>query len=177
MSGPLAPETSTDRDPALVEDLGDQLLRLLRLAGRGHASHPEVYREGVEKVGYILLWHLVTGGPQRTSTLADAVRSDISTVSRQATTLVEHGWIERTPDPADGRAFLLVATDGGREIFQRIRERRTEHMGRALRGWPEPEQRTFIRLLERFNDDLETYLPCARRHRTDLETPGENDND
>ncbi|WP_247616443.1 winged helix DNA-binding protein [Streptomyces sp. MK37H] len=31
------------------------------------------------------------------------------------------GWIERTPDPEDGRASLIALTDTGRELFRAVR--------------------------------------------------------
>lgn len=111
----------------------------------------------------MLLWRLALEGPLRTTALAEAVHSDISTVSRHVTALVSQGWISRMPDPDDGRAYLLVVTDDGRQIFERIRARRNEHMARALTDWPDAERVELIRLLERFNDDLERYLPRAQR--------------
>ena len=50
-------------------------------------------------------------GPHRSNALAEAVHSDPSTVSRQIAALVKVGYVERRPDPADGRACLLAATD------------------------------------------------------------------
>jgi DNA-binding MarR family transcriptional regulator len=153
-----SPAAHLDEDLALASRLGDQLARFLRLVGRGHANFPEVYREGVEKVGYILLWHLVAEGPQRTTALAEAVHSDISTISRQVTALVRHGWVERRPDPDDGRACLLAVTDTGRRAFEDIRRRRDTHMARIMDGWRHEERGELARLVERLNDDMESYL-------------------
>jgi DNA-binding MarR family transcriptional regulator len=36
--------------------------------------------------------------------------------------LEAHGYVERVPDPADGRAKLVRATDRGREVFAVVRE-------------------------------------------------------
>lgn len=145
-------------------ELGKQLFRFVRLIGRKHAHLPDVYREGregLEKVGYVLLAHLVHVGPERATALAEAVHSDLSTISRQVAALVRAGWIERRPDPEDGRAYLLAATDEGVEVFRRISERRNEHLARILDGWPEGDGETLTRLLHRFNDDFEDYLPRA----------------
>ncbi|HEY3503178.1 MAG TPA: MarR family transcriptional regulator [Actinocatenispora sp.] len=145
----------------LADRLGDQLVRFLRLVGRNHTHLPEVYQEGIEKVGYVLLWRLVAEGPQRTTALAEAVHSDISTISRQATALVKQGWVERTQDPEDGRAHLLAATDAGVRVYERIRERRNAHMARVLAHWPAHDRHQLVELLDRFNNDFETYLPRA----------------
>ncbi|GAA4200093.1 MarR family winged helix-turn-helix transcriptional regulator [Actinocatenispora rupis] len=163
MSGSSAPAAPPDDEELTLADrLGDQLVRFLRLVGRNHTHLPEVYKEGIEKVGYVLLWRLVTEGPQRTTALAEAVHSDISTISRQVTALVKQGWVERTQDPEDGRAFLLAATDAGVHIYERIRDRRNEHMARILSRWPADDRHQLVELLDRFNNDFEDYLPRAQ---------------
>src|SRR4051794_35740785 len=40
----------------------------------------------------------------RVSALAEVLHSDVSTVSRQVSTLVDLGFVRRGPDPDDGRA-------------------------------------------------------------------------
>ncbi|MGA8117158.1 MAG: MarR family transcriptional regulator [Actinocatenispora sp.] len=167
MSGPSEPATAPDEDLKLADRLSDQFVRFVRLVGREHTRLPEVYQKGIEKAGYVVLWHLVTDGPRRATTLAEALHSDISTISRQVTALVSEGWITRTPDPEDGRAYLLAATDAGRQIFQRIRERRNAHMARVLAGWPDAERDQLLRTLEKFNNDFEDYLQRAHDQRGD----------
>jgi DNA-binding MarR family transcriptional regulator len=149
---------STER-LALADRLGRQLMRFMRLVGRNHAHLPEVYREGLEKVGYVLLGQLVSEGPRRVTAVAEAVHLDISTVSRQVADLIKAGWVERQPDPEDGRAFLLATTEQGREVFERIRARRNEHIALVLDGWTTDDRQHLIDLLARFNNDFEDYLP------------------
>jgi DNA-binding MarR family transcriptional regulator len=157
MSG-STPATPPDEELALADRLGDQLVRFLRLVGRNHTNLPELYQAGIEKVGYVLLWRLAADGPQRTTALAEAVHSDISTISRQVTALVTQGWVERTPDPEDGRAYLLAPTEDGRRVYRRIRKRRNEHMAHVLAGWGDEDRRELLTLLDRLNDDFEEYL-------------------
>ena len=52
--------------------------------------------------------------------------------------LEQHGYVERVPDPADGRAKLVRATARGREVYAIVREliaeldaRLDERMGAA----------------------------------------------
>jgi DNA-binding MarR family transcriptional regulator len=35
--------------------------------------------------------------------------------------LTERGWVERIPDPTDGRAVLVSLTEAGEEVFERLR--------------------------------------------------------
>lgn len=149
----------TDERLELADGLGRQLTRFMRLVGRNHAHLPEVYREGLEKVGYVLLSQLVHGGPHRVTAVAEAVHLDISTVSRQVADLIKAGWVERQQDPDDGRAFLLAATEQGLAVFERISARRNEHMARVLDSWTIADRQLLTDLLDRFNNDFEDYLP------------------
>ena len=57
--------------------------------------------------------------PLRVSALAEVVHSDVSTVSRQVSTLVDLGFVIRGPDPDDGRAQALTLTDEGTALLHR----------------------------------------------------------
>lgn len=149
------------RDLAIAEELGHQLVKLVSMTSRAKAQFTSVTAEGVERAAYALLAHLVREGPQRTTALADAVHSDTSTVSRQVSSLVQHGLVERTADPEDGRACLLVATEAGRGTFDRAKAERTRHIAAMVGDWPTGDRRTLVMLLDRFNHDFETYHPMG----------------
>jgi DNA-binding MarR family transcriptional regulator len=140
-----------------VDQLGGELVRLARLMSRVGAHLAARSRDGIDPAAYVLLSHLVTDGPQRSSTLADAVRSDRSTVSRQVAVLVRAGLVERRADPADGRATWLVATEEGARVLRLNRQRRNAVLATMLRGWEPDAVATFSALLERFNTDLDGY--------------------
>lgn len=140
---------------ATADAVGTQLVRLMRLIER-HAQHQADHPDAVERATYILLVHLVKGGPSRTGTLAEAVHSDPSTVSRQVAQLVRLGLVERTADPEDGRATLLVATTEGRRVFEENRRQRNERIAALLAPWEPADRQTLAELLGRFTTDLET---------------------
>ena len=56
--------------------------------------------------------------------------------------LEREGLIERTPDPADGRSFLVSINAAGRERMRRLRRRKTAYLARRLRTLPPEEQET-----------------------------------
>lgn len=142
---------------AEYDQLSGELVRLNRLLERAQARFSAHFADGVERAAFILLVHLVKDGPRRLSTLADAVHSDVSTVSRQIAQLVRLGLVERRPDPSDGRASLLAATDDGRRAFEEKRAHRNRNMAEILSGWDAHDQATLTRLLARFNDDYERH--------------------
>ena len=102
---------------------------------------------------------LVNSGAMRSNALADLVCSDPSTISRQTASLVEHGFIERRPDPDDGRAVQLAATAKGFATFRQMREERDAMLASVLADWDPADVQTFTHLLDRFTTDLEHHRP------------------
>ncbi|MBA2323081.1 MAG: MarR family transcriptional regulator [Pseudonocardiales bacterium] len=139
------------------DQLSGELARLNRLLDRAQARFSAQFGDGLERAAFVLLVHLVKDGPRRLSALAEAVHSDISTVSRQVTQLVQLVLVARQPDPSDGRASLLAATDEGRATFEAKRARRNQNMAKVLAEWTPADRATLCRLLGRFNDDYENH--------------------
>ena len=149
--------SATTRQGA-VEALGDQVIRLTKanalLKAQVAARHAAGESPGIELAAYALLFHLVKEGPRRASALAETACVDPSTVSRQVAELVKAGLVERVPDPDDGRASLLVATDRGREQHAVRVARRHRMFDRVLADWSVEDLSTLGDLLDRFNDDF-----------------------
>lgn len=140
---------------ATADAVGTQLIRLVRLVERVQAQYHAENPDAVERATYHLLVHLVKDGPRRAGTLAEAVHSDPSTISRQVGQLVKLGYVERTADPEDGRATLLVATPLGTRVFEQNRRQRNENIARMLEHWSEDDRQAFSHLLCRFTSDFE----------------------
>lgn len=140
---------------ATADEVGGQLNRLVRLIERKYAQYQAEHPDAVERATYHLLVHLVKGGPRRAGSLAEAVHSDPSTISRQIGHLVRLGYVERTADPEDGRATLLAATGEGQRVFEENRRARNEKIAEMLADWSESDQHTLCALLGRFATDFE----------------------
>jgi len=143
------------QDDSTADEIGSQLVRLVRLIERMQARYHAEHPDAVDRATYLLLVHLVKDGACRASALADAVHSDPSTVSRQVAHLVRLGLVERVADPDDGRATLLVATHEGRRVFDENRQLRHRRIAELTAGWSDDDRRRFARLLTRFTDDFE----------------------
>jgi DNA-binding MarR family transcriptional regulator len=87
-----------------------------RLAGE---LHPDL-----DGAAYGLLALLQDAGPLRASDLVTRLGLDKSTVSRQIASLVELGLVDRTADPADGRAQVLTPSAEGSSRLASIRDER-----------------------------------------------------
>ena len=151
---PAPPE---DEHYEKAEAILNQLVRFVRLGKRAATRFASSHVDGIEQAAYMILYVLVSEGPRRTTSLAEAIHSDTSTVSRQVGALVRHGLVERQADPADGRACLLAATPRGVECFDAHRRARTAEMMQVLANWSNEDLRQGAELLDRLNGELERY--------------------
>src|SRR4051794_18208429 len=117
---------------ALVENF----VSLMRSFGKARARMVAAAEHDVEWSAYLLLRSIANSGvPMRAAELADVLRSDPSTVSRQVATLVRDGYLERRADPADGRASLLAVTPRAQDLLTEHDQITREHFARVVDGW------------------------------------------
>ena len=154
-----APFTSADLDVA--DELGVQLVRFVRLINKAKAQVAKQGPDGIERAAYAILFHLIHDGPQRTSRLAEMMHAEISTISRQSSSLVQHGLVQRQADPEDGRACLLAPTSEGLRVFEENRKQRNLWLATVLADWPEQDRDTLNELLNRLNTGIELSIPQA----------------
>jgi DNA-binding MarR family transcriptional regulator len=136
-------------DPQSPEEA---VIMLLMQAGRRlRTRHPA---DEVDPSTFPLAKQLMCNDAMRVSDLAARVGLDASTVSRQIKQLEDKGVIERTPDPADGRASLVQLSSKGRTTMQSAFKRRFERIEKALVPWNEKDRRRLQALLTRLANDL-----------------------
>ena len=111
--------------------------------------------------GWALLVPLEQDGEQRCSALAARAGVDVSVASRQLAALERSGYVERRPDPHDGRASLMSLTDEGVRALAVTRALRAEWAATALADWDEDDARLLSGLLERLAADLDRALPAV----------------
>jgi DNA-binding MarR family transcriptional regulator len=70
------------------------------------------------EVGVLRVLH---AGPRRITELAAEERVTQPAITLLVNRLAERGWVERIPDPSDGRAVLVSLTAAGEEVFARLR--------------------------------------------------------
>ena len=96
----------------------------------------------------------------RMSVLAGYANSTLSRLSRAATRLETHGWLRRTPDPADGRYTLAVLTDAGWDKVVATAPGHVAEVRRLLIDALTPTQyRQLRQISERVNDAI-GHDPC-----------------
>jgi len=105
----------------------------------------------LDRSAYLLMHRISVDGSAGVKALAEELRLDISTVSRQAAALEHKGYVYRVPDPQDGRAFSLRLTELGAKELAEHRRARLAQVKERLRDWSDEECRSFGRLLRKFN--------------------------
>ena len=137
-----------------TSQIGHEIVRFMRGLKSVQAQMAHRSRHGVDPSAYPVLFQLIEA-PKRTTELATCLHADTSTVSRQVTSLVVAGLVERTEDPEDRRATILVATGTGRAAFEAMQRDRELMLRRILTGWSARDVATLVALLSRFNDDFD----------------------
>ena len=136
-----------------------QLIRTGRHVSTRAAT--QLYGE-LPSYGWTLLLPLEQDGDQRCSALAARAGVDVSVASRQLAVLERSGYVERRPDPRDGRATLLRLTAQGAEALGATRAVRADWALAALSGWSEHDARRLTDLLDRLRADIEVAVPAPR---------------
>jgi len=116
----MPPAASTRRHPESAAPAAEaaprgctnlKLRQLNRAVTRHYDAH--VTAVGLKNTQYSLLSHVVLLGPIQPSELAERMRLDASTLTRNLQPLLAQGWLTQGPG-ADGRSRLIEATDAGR---------------------------------------------------------------
>ena len=79
-----------------------------------------------------VLLNTVRNGPIRLAEVADQEGLNPTLLSRTVAHLAQDGLVTRTADESDRRSAWLDATPAGRELAERIRAQRTQHVQEAL---------------------------------------------
>jgi DNA-binding MarR family transcriptional regulator len=83
---------------------------------------------------YGILYALATADDRtlRMSVLAGYANSSLSRLSRATVRLETRGWVQRRPDPADGRYTLATLSDAGLRAFDEATPRHVETVNRLV---------------------------------------------
>lgn len=106
---------------------------------------------------------LADRGPLSLRQVGELLVCETGSPSRLLATLVDAGFVERRPDPADGRAVLLQLTDAGAALADQVREverRLYDDIDSNLHGLPLEET---LELLTALVHDRPAGLAYQRR--------------
>lgn len=144
----------------MASRVGEDLVHLVKAFGALRHHLPRLHPE-VETTAYPVIFTLANG-PLRVSVIAEKTHSDVSTVSRQVSHLVQVGVLEKVADPTDGRVQNIVLAPAGKELLEDIHQSRGRMFASLMTDWSESEAREFDDYLRRLHCGLTANFDAAR---------------
>ena len=150
----MVDERATARDQCLEE-----ILKSMRLLIRWSRKHSYMLarelHQGLDLTALSILSALKESPGSRLTDLAESLKLDLSNASRQSSLLESAGLIERTADPNDRRATLLVITPLGGGLLDRAQRDSREFMYKVYDDWDLEELVRFSGMLDRTVKSIE----------------------
>jgi len=135
-----------------------KLVRHLETFGRRSSLYVRV-----DRAGYLAMRMLDDLGPVSTNVLAQALRLDASTVTRQVAALERAGLVARRPDPADGRSSTIGLTAEGRRSMSEVEQERRRCIEALVADWGGAARADLACALTRLNSSLVNSVAEAAR--------------
>jgi DNA-binding MarR family transcriptional regulator len=161
--------------PAVAVHLQETLGRVFGLFSKMVLRRQALDPQAMSRTDYALLGtleHCHSEPGIRISKVAEALGHDLSTISRRVTHLESHGFVERLPDPTDGRASTIRLSPSGQQTLSDERGNRTGLLGQILADWPEEDLEDLDRLLTRLATDLAADAQSATHPPSPLQSTG-----
>jgi DNA-binding MarR family transcriptional regulator len=111
----------------------------------------------LDRSEYLLLSELEKSSPLAIHILADQLKLNLSTASRQVTGLEKKKYIDRFPDRQNGRISLVTLTDEGKEILHNVQEVRRKGYAEILKDWSKDDLQHLEENLTRLNSDFKKW--------------------
>ncbi len=158
---------TNDRSPSL--DAIGQLqvgLQNMTQAFTRVRMHERLLREAglrIDRASIIILFklHHRGRGAMRITDIAAIVGVDAPAVTRKIQQLEQQGYVTRLSDSTDRRAVLIVLTDEGQIVVDRILEVHRAMLVRLVAEWSDDELATFAAQLTKFTQSLTTEVESS----------------
>lgn len=119
------------------------------------SSGPGAALQGVMRI-------ISDSGELRATELAQQLGIGAAGLSRHISELEELGWVQRRPDPQDGRAFLISLSPAGRDALTAALNRRALLLQQMLSEWTEQQALDAAGSLGRLSETLHASTRAAR---------------
>lgn len=144
------PASAPARPSSTVRALEQELAYLVRWLEAAQRRR----RYTLERAHYLLLNLLLEDGSQSVGRIAERLRLDASTVTRQVAVMTKLGLVCRQPRPEDRRGGMVCATELGREQASDVQQERLKRVEKLVQDWPETQRRQLVDALGGLNDSL-----------------------
>lgn len=152
--------SADERHRSLVLDdaLAFRIHRTNRLLRTHLRRFLEAHEPGLSPEQWFLLTRIAQRAPVRQIDLAEPVLGDPPNVSRLIDALVDRGDVQRLPDPADRRSWLVSLTTSGERRATSLLERAVAERRLVFDGFDEAELSAIVTALERIDDNVRHLL-------------------
>jgi len=144
-------ETGEHGTPARLRALPSWLINQVAIAAN-RLTDQALGGFGLRRYHFALLAALEEFGPSSQARLGRCTGVDRSDVVAAINTLEEHGHVDRSPDPADGRRNIVTITAAGTALLERLDAVVAAAQDELLRAWPDDERDRLIEQLTRILD-------------------------
>lgn len=155
-----------------IEALDNALQLFFRAMKRPQRWTAVTDRAGIniDRPAAVILHMLVLAHPRhlRVQDVADQLGIEAPSVTRKTQELEQAGYLRRLPDEADRRAIGLQVTPKGRGVSNRLWKAQREIFSQALADWPANERRQFIKLFERFSQDITNNQSATTKRKQEI---------
>lgn len=107
-------------------------------------------------------WNLMNqldrSGALSQKALADLSRKEQATITRYLDTLERKGFIVRTRDEKDRRAYIITLTDEAKALLKSVESSAEEAAQALIVGIDQNEIDTFLDVLDRLKDNAESFI-------------------
>lgn len=107
---------------------------------------------GTRRYHFAMLSALDEFGPSSQADLGRCTGIDRSDVVAAVNAMVERGFLQRSPDPADGRRNIVTLTPAGKDHLESLSALLDDAQNELLRALSPVESRTIVELLTRVLD-------------------------
>ncbi len=117
----------------------------MRRAATALAARARAERRGELSLNQVaVLGRIATHGPMTPGEVAAQLRMMPQSLTRTFAALESAGYLERMPDPGDGRQSLLAATPAGRAALRAEMAPRDRWLGRSMAAVLAPDERATL---------------------------------
>ncbi|MDN4524356.1 MarR family winged helix-turn-helix transcriptional regulator [Fictibacillus fluitans] len=111
----------------------------------------------LDRSEYLILSELDKNGTLAINILAEELKLNLSTASRQVASLERKNYIRRFPDPQNGRISRLEVTETGLKSLRKVQQARYNAYEEVLSEWQADELKALEGNLKRLNRDFKNW--------------------
>lgn len=137
-----------DDTPARLRSLPSWLINQVAIAAN-RLTDRALATAGARRYHFAMLAALEEFGPSSQADLGRCTSIDRSDVVAAINALAEQGYVERSPDPTDGRRNIITITTAGTDHLEELSALVAGAQDELLRSWSADERERLVELLTR----------------------------